>query len=147
MKNKKILQSNYFLDESIFRHIFQDQITELILQNNDNNSHERILKDYTEKVYVFILSFFKNLNHLSIIESSITDYPPLSICHLPSTTFSSEILTKLCIDVFTFDDCLYLLDGRLKQLTTFIVQIGYIDNDSPIVHNTVSYWYIDTMSF
>ncbi|CAF3021557.1 unnamed protein product [Rotaria sp. Silwood2] len=126
----------YCKDESIFRHIFQDQITELILQNNDNNSHERLLKDYTETVYVFILSFFKNLNHLSIIESSITDYPPVSICHSPSTAFSSEILTKLCIDVFTFDDCLYLLDGRLKQLITFIVRIYHIKNFSSITHKT-----------
>jgi hypothetical protein len=32
-------------------------------------------------------------------------------------------------------------------LTTLIVQIREINNDSPIVHNSVSYWYIDRMSF
>ena len=38
-------------------------------------------------------------------------------------TFSSSTLTKLCINVYNFNDCLALLDGRLKQLTTFIVQV------------------------
>jgi hypothetical protein len=95
------------------------------------------LKEYTTNVYAPLLILFQNLKHLSIIESSITNYPPLSICHLPSTTFSSSILTKLCIDVCSFDDCLYLLDGRLKQLTIFIVRICFIRNDSSSIHYTV----------
>jgi hypothetical protein len=65
----------------------------------------------------------------------------LSICNLPSNTFFSSILTKLCINVATINDCFHLLDDRLKRLTTFIVKIECIDNDPPIVHNTVSYWY------
>ncbi|CAF1476532.1 unnamed protein product [Rotaria sordida] len=133
---------NYFTDESIFQHIFKYQITELILENNNNNNNcnrieERILsKEYTENVYVAILTLFKNLKYLSIVGSSMINHPSLSICHLPSTTFISLILTKLCINVTSLDDCLYLLDGRLKQLTTFIVQIDYIDNNSSTIHNT-----------
>jgi hypothetical protein len=100
------------------------------------------LKNYTANVYAPILTFFKNLKHLSIFESSITDYPPLSICDLPSTTFSSSILTELCIDVYKFDDCLYLLDGRLKQLSTFIVRIYHIDDHSWTFHKTVSLYFI-----
>jgi hypothetical protein len=38
----------------------------------------------------------------------------------------------------SFDDCLSLLDGRLKQLSTLIVRIPYITDFSSIVENTVS---------
>jgi hypothetical protein len=65
--------------------------------------------------------------------------PPLSLCDLPSTTFSSPILTHLHIDVKTFDDCLYLLDGRLRQLTTFLVTVYCMDTSAVIVHNMVSF--------
>ncbi|CAF1364748.1 unnamed protein product [Rotaria sordida] len=130
---------NYFTDKSIFQHIFKYQITELILENNDNYDYVggRILsKEYNNNIYVSILSLFKNLQSLSIVGSFTSSYPPLSIVDLPSITFCSSILTKLCINVRSLDDCLYLLDGRLKQLTIFIVQIRYIYNDLSIIHNT-----------
>ncbi|CAF2177296.1 unnamed protein product [Rotaria magnacalcarata] len=62
-------------------------------------------------------------------------YPGLSLRYLPSTTFSSPTLTHLYINVKTFDDCLYLLDGRLRKLTTLCVNIYSIDEYSTIVHN------------
>ncbi len=65
-------------------------------------------------------------------------YPGLSLCGLPLTTFSSPILTHLYINVKTFDDCLYLLDGRLRKLTTLCVTVYSIDYYSRIVHNMVS---------
>ncbi|CAF4928919.1 unnamed protein product [Rotaria sp. Silwood1] len=67
--------------------------------------------------------------------SAISMYPGLSLCYLPSTTFSSPILTHLYINVKTFDDCLYLLDGRLRKLTTLCVNVYSIDEYSRIVHN------------
>jgi hypothetical protein len=65
-------------------------------------------------------------------------YPPLSLCYLPSTTFSSPILTHLHINVADFDDCLYLLDGRLRELRTLCVKVYSIDQFSSAVHNMVS---------
>ncbi|CAF1172263.1 unnamed protein product [Rotaria sordida] len=131
---------NYFTDESIFQYIFKYQIKELILENNDYyNCIEGtiVLKEYTKNVYLLIMNLFKNLKSLTIVpSSSIINYPPLFIHDLPSTTFCSSILTNLCINVNSLDDCLYLLDGRLKQLTTFIVQVDCINNDSSIIHNT-----------
>ncbi|CAF4785575.1 unnamed protein product [Rotaria sp. Silwood1] len=128
---------NYFTDQSIFQHIFKHQITELILENSDQDSGIILSEEYTANVYAPILTFFENLTHLSIVESSfISQYPPLSICYLPSNTFFSSILKKLCITVESINDCFHLLDGRLKQLTTFIVEIRYINNNSRIVHNT-----------
>jgi hypothetical protein len=45
--------------------------------------------------------------------------------------------TKLCVDVCRFDDCFALLDGRLKQLNTFIVNIDYTDDALSSVYNMV----------
>jgi hypothetical protein len=75
---------------------------------------------------------------LNVIETSFPSYPGLSIRYLPSKIFSSSSLTYLCINVETLNDCLYLLDGRLKQLTTFIVRIYSMDTNPSIVHNIVS---------
>jgi len=136
--NKHTL-SNYTLDPSIFRHIFKDQIIELTLLVYDDLCRGRSLKDYSVNVYVPILTFFKRLKHLSIsIPYFYGDYPCLSICNLSSTMFSSSILTKLSIDVHSFDDCLCLLDGRLKQLTILIVRIYQINYHSSIIHTIVS---------
>jgi hypothetical protein len=129
---------HYFfsLDESSLPSIFRQQITKLILVNNDTNESISSLKDYTKNVYVNILNFFKNLKHLNIIGPYV---PGLSLCNLSSTTFYSSILTYLCITVANFDDCLYLVDGRLKRLTTFNVTVYSIDNSSTIVHNMVNF--------
>jgi hypothetical protein len=129
---------HYFfsLDESSLPSIFRQQITNLILVNNDTNESISSLKDYTKNVYVNILNFFKNLKHLNIIGPYV---PGLSLCNLSSTTFYSSILTYLCITVANFDDCLYLVDGRLKRLTTFNVTVYSIDNSSTIVHNMVNF--------
>ncbi|CAF3138493.1 unnamed protein product [Rotaria sp. Silwood2] len=127
---------NYFIsNESSLRYIFQQKITNLILVNNDERRGIGSLENYTRNVYEHILKFFKNLKHLSIIETLNLPYPPLSICDSPSTIFFSSTLTHLYINVNTLDDCLYLLDGRLKQLTTLIVQISYIHKSSLIIHN------------
>ncbi len=53
-------------------------------------------------------------------------------------SFSSSTLTKLCINLTDFYECLALLDGRLKQLTTFIVQVGFIRNRISTSHKMVS---------
>lgn len=96
------------------------------------------LKAYTTNVYAHMLAFFENLKHLSIVRSSTNDYPPLSLSDVSSTTFSSAILTQLCVNISNFDDCLSLLDGRLEQLSSLIVKIPYITSFSSIVQNTVS---------
>jgi hypothetical protein len=131
------------LDEPSFRSIFQEQITNLTLINDDKDENRMIdsFKNYTTNVYNHILTFFKNLKQLSIMgPSALSMYPGLLLCYLPSTTFSSPILTHLCINVKTFDDCLYLLDGRLKKLTTLCVNIYSIDQSSTIVHNMVNFY-------
>jgi hypothetical protein len=126
-----------YLDHSSLRSIFQEQITNLILINDDEHvkDHGSI---YTSKIYAHILNFFKNLKVLNIIETSVMSYPALSLCYLPSNTFSSSILTELHINVQTFNDCLYLLDGRLKQLTRLSVTVDHVPKSLSIIHSMVS---------
>lgn len=99
----------------------------------------RSLKNDTINVYAHILNFFKNLKHLNIIETFKMSYPCLTLWDLPSTTFSSSALTYLRIDVASLDDCLGLLDGRIKQLTTLIIRIDYLENYSSVIHNMISF--------
>ncbi|CAF3514006.1 unnamed protein product [Rotaria socialis] len=90
----------------------------------DLTSMERILR-VAEYPYLSQLKLF-NFNQ-DICSSYFTD--------LPSTTFSSSILTKLCISLNTLQDCLSLLDGRLKQLSTLIVIVHGTKNHSTFDHN------------
>ncbi|CAF4729810.1 unnamed protein product, partial [Rotaria magnacalcarata] len=101
--------------ESPFRHIFQRQTADLTIVNN-SDFDILLLKQYPEDMYEYILKFFENLKLLSVIGL----FPRLSLRNLPMTTY-----------------CLALLDGRLKELTTFIVDIGSIDDDLLIVYNMV----------
>ncbi|CAF5085951.1 unnamed protein product [Rotaria sp. Silwood1] len=126
---------HYFTDDSSLQHIFKQQITKLDLINKDCKHAVGSLKDYTKRVYAHILNYLGNLEHLNVVETSNLTYAWLSIRCLPSNTFSSLTLTYLCINVKTFSDCLCLLDGRLKQLTTFIVKFSYIDRNSSTIHN------------
>ncbi len=129
------------LDESSLRSIFQEQITNLTLINDDEDGMVGSLENYTTDVYSHILTLFKNLKELSIMgPSAIKMYPGLSLCYLSSSTFSSPILTHLHINVETFDDCLYLLDGRLKQLTTLSATVYAIDRSSTSVPNMVNFY-------
>ncbi len=61
----------------------------------------------------------------------------LSLRNLPLTAYSSSTICKLCVDVNRFEDCLALLDGRLKQLTTFIVTIQSYDYRTSINYKKV----------
>ncbi|CAF3103995.1 unnamed protein product [Rotaria sp. Silwood2] len=71
---------------------------------------------YSKTVYAHILAYFENLKHLSIVGVARYAYPGLCLHDLPSNTFSSSILTYLCINVGNFTGYLLLLDGRLKKL-------------------------------
>ncbi|CAF1416689.1 unnamed protein product, partial [Rotaria sordida] len=132
--NGKIV-SHYLTVESPLRRIFQRQITDLILVF-ENSFNEISCEHYSTDIYGFIFKFFENLKHLSIIGSYSKNFPPLILCNLPSTTYYSSTLYKLCIHVMHYDDLLALLDGRLKQLNTLNVVIIDEDFHSTNVYNT-----------
>jgi hypothetical protein len=97
-----------------------------------------LLNPNTKYVYEYTLKIFENLKHLSVIGCAQF----LSIDNLASTTWLSLKLNKLCVDVCSFRDCFALLDGRLKQLTTFIVHIHGLYNDLSTIYNMVSSYII-----
>jgi hypothetical protein len=133
----KHLIVSFYLVESPFRHICQQQITDLILVYK-SDIDILLERQYPKGVHGYILKFFENLKHLSI--SGLPSL--LTLGDLPLTTCSSSTLYKLCIDVNYFEDCLALLDGRLKQLTTFIVYISSTLSHSSVVYNMVSLYII-----
>ncbi|CAF5151688.1 unnamed protein product, partial [Rotaria sp. Silwood1] len=122
--------SRYFTDESPFRRIFQEQITDLILVHN-RDTDMLLMNPNTKYVYEYTLKLFENLKHFTVIGC----VQLLSIDDLALTTWLSLNLNKLCVDVCGFEDCLALLDGRLKQLTTFIVNIDCPDDDLSTIYN------------
>jgi hypothetical protein len=126
-----------YLDELLFRYNFKKQIRDLTLLN-DYDGKVAII-DQTTNLYIKLIDFFENLNYLNCIGSFITGNPVLSFIDSPLTSFISSNLTKLCITVDNFGDCLYLLDGRLNQLSTFIVIIINVKHNSSIEYNSVSY--------
>ncbi|CAF1507625.1 unnamed protein product [Adineta steineri] len=126
---KDNIVSYYFTDESSFRRIFREQITDLILIYDKNNDIT-VQREYRNGIHEYIMKFFHNLKYLSINGPS----SHLILDDSSPTTCFSSILTKLCVYVYCFQDCLTLLDGRLKQLTTFIVEIDHSEPSS-IAHN------------
>jgi len=115
---KKYLIIFFYLDESPFRRIIQEQITDLIF-----------LCKYDTR----ILLKWEYPNDVSDIEFTKV----LSLRNVPLTAYSSSTICKLCVDVNRFEDCLALLDGRLKQLTTFIVTILSYDYRTSINYKKV----------
>ena len=126
-----------YLDELLFRNNFKKQITDLTIINDQ--SGELGTLDQTTSIFMKLLDFFQNLKHLNAIGTYLDGNPILSYVDLPSTSFVSSNLTKLSVLLDSFGDCLCLLDGRLNQLSTFIVIIVNV-RDHPLMElNSVSY--------
>jgi hypothetical protein len=96
------------------------------------------LLTYFTNVYEQMMVLFENVKHLSVIASSVNDYPPFLFCHFSPDDYLFSTVTVLCINVLCLDDCLFLLDGRMKQLSTFIVQVQYINCPVYVFQNMVS---------
>ncbi len=77
-------------------------------------------------VFALILSLCKNLTVLNFCDMFPTRKCETHVFYLPSTSYMSSTLIKLKINVTTFIDCLYLLDGRLDSLSTLIINVGQI---------------------
>ncbi|CAF2140517.1 unnamed protein product, partial [Rotaria magnacalcarata] len=66
----------------------------------------------------------------------LTEPLAISIFNHPTASCVSSALTRLEIHIDTFDDCLYLLDGRFECLTTLIVNIRKIFVSKSNIDNT-----------
>jgi len=77
---------------------------------------------------------FTNLTYLHFGLQDTYLNSPTSFNDLLSTKCYPSNIVHLNVTVRRFDDCLCLIDGRLIQLHTFIVEIDYIE-DSPMTLN------------
>ncbi|CAF1342739.1 unnamed protein product [Rotaria magnacalcarata] len=134
----KFTQEIVLRNFTTFRHICQHQITDLMLHNNDEYRLGKSMQIYNRNVYASIMDIFQSLKHLTILASPLNEYPILHLWNVPSTTYFVSTLTKLCINVFLFNDCLTLLNGRLQQLTIFKVNFQGLCKDISIYPNNVS---------
>jgi hypothetical protein len=94
-------------------------------------------------VCAHILTKFNNLRCLEFYpycDIYIDDVERLSFQLLEPPTFFSSSLTTLHINVEDFTDCLYLLDGRLKQLHSFYVDVHLFWPPSSTIFSQVDYF-------
>ena len=119
-----------------FIRIFKEQISHIVVTVVDK-SESVPLEDMTMNVYMRIFNLFRNLTHLEFAIKGGYQYPPLSIDELPSTVCFPSTIVHLSIKVLDLEDCLCLLDGRLNQLHTFIVEVYYINPVIDTLDNTV----------
>ncbi|CAF1626699.1 unnamed protein product [Rotaria sp. Silwood1] len=125
----------YLTSDVIFFRVLSDQITHLKVEikggiivklSNGNESN----------LFTLILFLCKHLTDLTIrqfcVGNSITD----STFNLSSMCPVSLTLTKMKINVNTFDDCLYILNGHFECLSTLIIDIFKISDSSSNIDNT-----------
>ena len=128
-----------FLEESSFVSIFKYQILHLTLTINDD-SIDSYIRKLSTNVFTTILSKFTNLIYLQFGLKDICYYTPRLSIDSVSTTYYPTNITHLNVRVRMFECCLYLLNGCLGQLQTFIVEIDFIRDTSMTINNTVIYF-------
>ncbi|CAF3945227.1 unnamed protein product [Rotaria sp. Silwood2] len=106
----------------ILRHLITSQITSLNI-----GIIKKIISNFSveneSNIFSLILSICKNLNDLTFKQCFSDENLTISIYNLSSASCVSSALTNLNIFVNTFDDCFYLLDGRLESLSILIIDI------------------------
>lgn len=113
------------VDDLILRNLLSKQITHLSI--DITKTAEKCSID-AAKIFSSILSLCKRL-----IVFNFCDIFPTRKCwailfHLPTPSYMSSTLVKLKINVTSFFDCLYLLDGHFDSLSTLIINVADIYN-------------------
>ncbi|CAF5220984.1 unnamed protein product, partial [Rotaria magnacalcarata] len=114
---------NYFIGDTILVRLVNKQITHFNLKTEFRTTE--LFDRYEPTLFALVLSFAKCLTDFTFVQC-LRDASTNSLFTLFSTNCVSSTLTKLKIDVNTFDDCLYILDGRLDCLSTLIIDIEKI---------------------
>jgi len=89
-------------------------------------------------IFVLISSLCKKLSVLNFFDMFSTRTYVTPVFFLRSTTYMSSSLIKLKINVTSYADCLYLLDGRLDSLSTLIINVSDIFDPTVNIHALVS---------
>ncbi len=115
---------------------FQRNISHLTLIINDDITNVDMMEQLTN-IYTRIFILFPNLTHFEFDLEDTCGLSPSPCYHSPSTSCYSSSIVYLRVQLDDLDDCLYLLDGRLNQLHTFIVEVEYMLSLTMIHNNTV----------
>lgn len=107
-----------------FKELFQRQITHLTVALVGAGGTELQL-DQTDTIMIPIFSLFANLVELDFSSPGYREFRTrLQSVHPSMMRCFSSALVRLRINVETFDDCLYLLDGRLPHLRRLDIHIA-----------------------
>ncbi|CAF3215420.1 unnamed protein product, partial [Rotaria sp. Silwood2] len=123
---------NYLTNNTILRQLLNEQITCLTIDVKDKPTEPS--SETLWVIFTLILSLCKQLNKLNFCQ--FDNRSTFRTFDLSSTNFKSSTLTELKINVETFDDCLYLLDGCFNCLSTLIINIEIISFTSGTIDNT-----------
>ncbi|CAF3386053.1 unnamed protein product [Rotaria socialis] len=127
----------YLTGNTMLRFLLMDQIKHLVVEIKDETTTATGLSyKNTLDILSLILFSSKRLTHLIFSEWSSEEPLAISIFNHPTASCVSSTLTQLEIHIDTFDDCLYLLDGRFECLTTLIVNILKISISKSNIDNT-----------
>jgi hypothetical protein len=126
-----------FNDKSAIIHILQHQISHLTITINDDRIDQQG-RELSRKIFSNVFVMFTNLTYLHFDFQDYHQYLPMSVADLPPTACYSSNIVHLNVKMPDFDVCLYLLDGRLSQLHTFIAYICHIRHTSIINKNMVT---------
>ncbi|CAF4402070.1 unnamed protein product [Rotaria magnacalcarata] len=136
MTMKSYFDRIYSIDSQLLDRICQNilprihrQVHELIVEQHSMAQDKTTpppLPENLSTIFVLILSLCKGLIELNFCQF----YHRSTACtfELSSTNWKSSTLTVLKITLKSFDDCLYLLDGRLNCLSTLITYVKEIAN-------------------
>ncbi|CAF3985651.1 unnamed protein product [Rotaria sordida] len=122
---------NNLTNNTIVRKLLNEQITCLTIDVKDKPREPSSETLYV--IFTLILSLCKQLNKLSFCQ--FDNRSTFRTFDSSSTNFKSSTLTELKINVETFDDCLYLLDGRFNCLSRLIINIEIISSTSGTIDN------------
>ncbi|CAF2919463.1 unnamed protein product [Rotaria sp. Silwood2] len=128
----KIL-SQYLSDKTMIR-LLENQITHITVDIKIENVEKTNRSESNTLLTILFVS--KCLSDLTYLQKSSGKYITILSSNISYTHCLSSTLTKLTINVNTFDDCLYLLNGCLPSLSTLIIRISQINRSSSMIDNT-----------
>ncbi|CAF1375581.1 unnamed protein product [Rotaria sordida] len=111
-----------FSNKSYLIRIFKNQLSSIVIHINKCQESTSSIKDINIFIFTQIFTMFKNLQYLNFSPFNGSNYHRLTFGVSPPNILSSTLL-QLRVVIDSYEDCLYLLDGRFNQLNTIYVTI------------------------
>ncbi|CAF3418679.1 unnamed protein product, partial [Rotaria sp. Silwood1] len=124
----------YLTGNSVLHDLLTQQITHLNIDVPYEPKSET--SETLSSIFALILSVCQRMTNLNFCQLFSDRKASICIYNLPSTSCISLTLTELKVNVATFDDCLFLLAGHLKCLSTLIIDVKNISWSLSTINNT-----------